>query len=290
MLPDEPPSARPYDPRGEARRQFAAAVALPEPEIDVARAALWLAAEADPRAEVDRHLERLDALGEAARAGVEAAADAAEAVAHLNHVLFERERFRGNEHDYYDPRNSFLGDVLDRRRGIPITLSIVYVEVARRAGLEAHGVGFPGHFLAKVVDRDGGAIVVDAFHGRVLTRDACAERLRGALGPQAVLADEHLAAASAHQTLRRMLTNLKQIHLQRRQLDAALACVDRILLLAPDDALELRDRGLLYQALECFAPAIDDLERFLALAPGDASAPRVERVLAQLRERAPKLH
>jgi len=283
-------SARPYDANGEARARFAACIAVPEREIDVASAALWIAAEANPSAEVDRHLARLDALAAIARTGVERASDTRDAVAHLNQVLFEGERFVGNQHDYYDPRNSFLGDVLDRRCGIPITLSILYVEVARRLGLDAHGVGFPGHFLAKVMAGAREEIVVDAFHGATLSRDDCAERLRSVLGPGAVLADEHLAASPPRRILQRLLTNLKQIHLQRRQLDAALACVDRLLLLAPDEPLELRDRGLLYQALECHAPAIRDLERFLALAPGDESAARIEQVLESLRAGAPRLH
>lgn len=279
----------PTDPQAlRARRRFTSLAALPDAEIDLAEACLWIAAESRPEIDVGAALRQLDALAEPARGPVGAATSDEERVHALNRVLFEVEGFRGNRDDYYDPANSDLGLVLERRTGIPITLSIVYLEVAWRLGLHAAGVSFPGHFLAKVVgDRE---IVVDAFEGRILDEGECGERLRAALGPGARFDRSWLRAARNKEILARVLANLKQIHIDRDEPARALACCERILLLAPDAPLELRDRGLLYARLEAFRAAADDLERFLALAPGHASAPDVRRTLARVRERVRSLH
>ena len=275
-----------------ARIGFCEQAALPDEQMDVARAALWVAAEAQPDVDVSVYLAQLDALALAVRPQIEAAPSTRAAVEALCHSLFQEHGFRGDEEDYYDPRNSFLNDVIDRRRGIPITLSILFVEVARRVGLEAHGVGFPGHFLAKVVP-EGGApeIVIDAFRGgQILDREDCEALLRGVLGEDAEFDPALLRAARPKEILARMLSNLKQIHVQRRELEAALACCDRLLLLDPESPFELRDRGLLYRELECHAAALRDLERFLELAPGHDSATSVRQVLEPLRALAAQLH
>jgi regulator of sirC expression with transglutaminase-like and TPR domain len=191
--------------------------------------------------------------------------------------------FRGNQEQYDDPGNSFLPEVLTRRTGIPITLSIVAIEVARHAGLPLCGISFPGHFLARSVGE--APVVLDAFHGRVLDVEGCTALLRRALGAEATLASTHLEPASTRDVLVRMLGNLKRGYASRQEWVRAVDCCDRILLLAPDAAGELRDRGLLYEQLECFGPALDDLERFLALAPrapeADALRARVDVLKAQ---------
>ncbi len=271
-----------------ARRRFTEQVRAPEDRIDVAEAALWIAAEAVPHLDVEGYLDVLDRLARGAVRGVEAASGERARIEALNRYLFVECGFHGNRDDYYDPRNSYLNDVLDRRTGIPITLSLVYVEVAQRLGLHATGVAFPGHFLAKVVGAE--EVVVDAFAGRVLGAEECGERLRAALGPDARFDRTWLRAARPHEILARMLRNLKQIHMAREEWDDALACCDRALLMAPDDPLELRDRGLVYAELECFRAAADDLERFLTLAPRHESADEVRRSLAPLRQRARELH
>ncbi|MDX2167652.1 MAG: tetratricopeptide repeat protein, partial [Deltaproteobacteria bacterium] len=263
------------------RARFAAAVQKDEGAIDLAEAALLIAAEAYPGLDVAHYTARLDGLAAAARPAVERAdSDLARARA-LLHALAVEHGFAGNRDDYYDRRNSFLNEVLDRRLGIPITLSLVYMEVARRIGLPVVGVGFPGHFLAKL--RGPSEIVIDPFFGQILDDAACGERLRQMLGAQASFDRGLLRGAGPREILVRMLRNLKQIHLQAREPEAALACSERILLAEPGLTHELRDRGLLYLELECHAAAQADLERFLALLPDDPSAGVVHEKLVALR-------
>lgn len=270
------------------RREFAEIARRPDDEIDLAHASLWVAAEATPSLDIPSYLTRLDELAAQVEPQIRAAANPESAVAHLNRLLFEQERFRGNENDYYDPHNSFLNDVLDRRRGIPISLSILYIAVAERAGLQARGIGFPGHFLTQVSGEPD--ILVDPFHCCVVTPDECLTRLRDAFGPEAELAPEMLEPTPRKRILMRMLVNLKQIYLRQNELEAALGCSDRVLLLDPEAALEVRDRGLLFQALECYSAARADLERFIEMAPQDESVPKVRRQLEKVSRMVAKIH
>lgn len=272
----------------EARDRFRALAEGPDSKLDLATGALLIAVEHEPAVDVEEALRELEGLADVVRPRLQGAVSDHDLVARLNECLFQEQGFHGNRDDYYEPRNSFLSAVLEHRRGIPITLCVVFIDVARRVGLDAHGISFPGHFLAKVVGES--EIVVDAFRGRILTPDDCAAQLRSTVGPSAEFTPELLATTGTRQILARMLTNLKQIYLQRQQFEDALACCDRMLLLEPDTALELRDRGLLHQALECFEPAARDLERFLVLAPAHESVAQVQVVLGSLRERAAKLH
>lgn len=267
-------------------RRFAELAARPDAEMDVAEGALWIAAEHRPELDIAAYLDRLDWLAERVGPGVDAATSALGRVEALNAGLFEELAFRGNQDDYEDPRNSFLSDVLDRRTGIPITLCIVYVEVARRLGLSASGVGFPGHFLAKVEGvpaPDGNdEVVVDAFFGRSLSLTECQDRLRQALGPAAQLGPDSLRSATPREILTRVLSNLKNNHLRRGEPLEALSCIDRILMLRPDAPLEYRDRGLINEQLGFADPARADLERFLELAPLHETAATVRTTLERL--------
>lgn len=273
----------------DPRERFAALARFPGDRIDLAEAALWVAAEEYETLDVSAYLERLDALAGDAAKCVRARGTPAERIADLNEYLFRERGFTGNREHYEDPRNSFLNEVLDRRRGLPITLSIVYLEVAGRLGLSVHGVGFPGHFLVKL--EGSPEIVVDAFFGRVLSAEDCAERLRVVLGPEAELVPEfHLRAATRKEIIARLLTNLKQLYARSGDWVRSLACCDRILLLVPDAAAEFRDRGLVYEQLACFTAAAADLERALELTPdADASEMLQDRIEA-LRLRAGPLH
>jgi regulator of sirC expression with transglutaminase-like and TPR domain len=263
------------------RERFAEAVKRGEADIDLAEAALLIAAEAYPGLDVERHLAALDALADAAEPRLSGATSDLERARVLIHFLAAEQRFSGNHDDYYDVRNSFLNDVLERRTGIPITLALVYIEVGRRLGLPMVGVGFPGHFLVKLAgDED---IVIDPFFGRILDEQACAERLRTVAGQDATFDRRLLRGASAKEMLVRMLRNLKQIYLQAREFEPALSCSERILLVEPELAHELRDRGLLYHQLECYSAAQSDLERFLTLAPRDDSADAVREKLIEIR-------
>jgi len=228
-----------------ARACFAAIAALPDDRIDVVEAALWIAAEARPQLDVAHYRNKLVELANRALQRFAAARGTPDHVAQLTRFLHDDERLRGNEADYYDPRNSWLCDVLDRGLGIPITLSIVWVDVARRLGLRAAGIGFPGHFLVQVATEDGSEILVDAFHGRLLDLHDCAALLARSAGSGAPLDPALLRPAQPRETLVRLLRNLKYAHAQRDELEAALACCERLLLLIPGEPSELHDRDLL---------------------------------------------
>jgi len=276
-----PPSRSP-------RERFAAAVSVADDAVDLAEAALLIAAEVYPALDLAHYLRALDDLAAAAEPTLRGAGADTDRLRRLVHFLAVESRFRGNQDDYYDRRNSFLNEVLDRRVGIPITLALVYMEVARRLDLPLVGVGFPGHFLAKHPGPP--EIVIDPFFGKILGPRDCEQRLRAVLGEDARLDPAHLRAATPREILVRLLRNLKQIHLQARELEAALACSERILLVVPELPQELRDRGLLYAQLECFAAARADLERFLALAPNDPSAAAVRQRLIDLGRSGATLH
>jgi regulator of sirC expression with transglutaminase-like and TPR domain len=163
----------------------------------------------------------------------------------------------------------------------------VYIEVAQRLGLNAAGVNFPGHFLVRVGDEP---LIVDPFEGRTASRAECTVRLRAALGPEADLDAERLAPAGPKQVLLRMLGNLKAIYAGRKDFEAALACCDRSLLLFPDAPGELRDRGLMFHALDCPRPALADLERYLELDPEGEGNEAIRRLVGQLHGDLPPIH
>jgi len=227
------------------REAFARIAARQDAEIDLAEAALWIAAEEYPQLVVADAMARLDALGAAAATRVARDPRLAPRVEALNHFLFAEQGFRGNRDDYYDPRNSYLNEVLERRLGIPISLSLVYLAVAERAGIEAAGISFPGHFLLKCSGGEG-ELVVDAFAGTTLEAAECQRRLTAAAGrPISLDPAIHLRAASRREILVRMLTNLKQIFVGRGDFGSALSCSDRILLLLPDSPREHKERAAL---------------------------------------------
>jgi len=271
-----------------ARARFAELVGAGDDGIDLAEAALLIAAEAYPGLDITRYVKALDRLATEAEPTVRSAGAAIDRVRKLVEFLSIERRFRGNQDDYYDRRNSFLNEVPERRTGIPITLAVVYVEVARRLGLDVRGVSFPGHFLVK--HPGASDLIIDPFFGQILSVRDCAQRLRAVLGEHAELEPDHLRAATPKEMLIRILRNLKQIYLQARELEPALACSERILLVEPDLAQELRDRGLLYEQLECFAAARADLERFLAMAPRDPSADVIRERLIDLGRHGATLH
>jgi regulator of sirC expression with transglutaminase-like and TPR domain len=273
--------------------RFRTLAAQPEWPSGLAEGALILAAEMRPELDVEANLETISDITERAQPLVSAAGTPSEAVTALNHALFELEGFRGNQEAYGDPRNSDLEIVLTRRRGIPITLSVLYVEVARRLGLDAHGVGFPGHFLCKVLevsDVPARELIVDPFFGRVLSLEDCADRVRAAAGEDVAFDARWLRPASSREIYVRMLNNLKLLFLQAGDGLGALGCFDRILLLAPELAQEFRDRGLLLERMDCIHAALDDFSRFLEMAPTDPSAAMIRARRDALTQRKPALN
>lgn len=269
--------------------RFREMVARPDADVDLAEASLLIAGEEYPDLEPGRYLARLDEMAAALRRRA-GNARAEEAVVALNRLLFEQEGFHGNNEDYYDPRNSFLNDVLDRRMGIPISLCTVYMEVGRRAGLSVEGVGLPGHFVVRLFS-PAASVLVDPFHGgAVLTREDCQRRLDRIYSGRLRLAPAMLAACGRKAILSRMLRNLKGIYVKAGDYVRALRAVEMLRSLDPQSVDELRDRGVLYAALDCFAAAAADLEAYLALRPQCAEAPQLAAKAAELRDRAARVN
>lgn len=266
------------------RRQFAALVALPERQWDLAQAALLIGAEelAERAPGVEENLASLDRMG-VRLTELLTSNDDDTPVQIFNRYFFDELGFAGDTRDYYDPRNSMLQQVLARRSGIPITLSVVYMEIGRRANLRVEGIGLPGHFIVRVKTRaDDRGTLVDPFGQQVMDVDDCQAKLDSLYGGQLPLTAEHLRAVTARQILLRMLTNLKAIYQRRNAYREALAAVERILLLAPDSVAERRDRGLLLAQLNRPAEAVHELRQFLRAAPDDAENSSVREQLRAL--------
>ena len=215
--------------------------AAPEEEIDLAEAALVIAAQDCPGLDVGGYRARLTEMGMAFKRRLRGDIGPADTLLALNRYVFTELEFRGNVEDYYDPRNSYLNEVLDRRLGIPITLSLVYVDIGRRVGLALHGVSFPGHFLVKCPVRDGTVVLDPYARGASLGLDELQRRLqtlRGGELPAAELTSRMLAAAGKKEILARILRNLKANFLERRQPERALASADRLVTLEPPRGLD----------------------------------------------------
>ena len=266
-----------------ARQRFYQEVQQPDAAINVAAAALYIAQEEYPELEVDVYLNALDVMAEEARDLLPKEPYPLKILRALNHYFFEDLGFRGNTRDYYDLRNSYLNDVLERRIGIPITLALIYLEVANRIDFPMVGVGMPGHFLIRptIEDMD---IYIDPFHrGEIMFEQDCQDRLQQIYGNMAQLRPhDHLKAVSPKAALARMLGNLKLIHLHYRDVPKALAAIDRILLMFPKAPSELRDRGLLYYQQGQLAEALQDLELYLLERPDAQDAYEIRHVIEQI--------
>jgi len=259
-------------------------------DVDLAEAALLIAAQEYHDLDVRGYLVRLDEMGRALRARLENEQRPERAVMALNHYLFQELGFRGNTEQYYDARNSYLNEVLERRTGIPITLSLVYIEVARRAGLDVEGVGLPGHFVVRV-QTAARALLVDPFHGgMLLTELDCQQRLDRIFSGKVKLEPHMLRACGPKDMIERVLRNLKAIHLRDEDNARALRVIDLLVALAPGSAEDLRDRGVLYASLDCYARAASDLESYLALSPRTKDAEELAARVAELKCKAARLN
>ena len=261
-------------------------------QFSLAEACLLIAEDQYPGLDIAACVAKLDAMAATVRGRLAADALAEQKVAALNWHLFGELRFCGNADAYYDPRNSYLNEVLERRTGIPITLSIVYLEVGRRLGLQVQGVSFPGHFLVRLRLKRG-QLLLDPFTGG----EPCSEsELRTRLG-QALPSDQrgkvdldrYLEPAAPREIVARVLRNLKGIYLKPGAFDHALAVMHRMLLVVPESAEELRDRGLVHAELECFRPALADLQNYLRRRPDAADASDIHAKVVDLREAASRL-
>jgi regulator of sirC expression with transglutaminase-like and TPR domain len=263
--PDPLASASPARPRFEE-------LAAGGDDVDVALGAALIARDVYQDLDVPALLRQFDTLSApVARLGFDGMTAEAQAL-EMAHYVYERQGFAGNETDYYDPKNSLLPDVLERRVGIPITLALVYCEIAKRVGVPARGVSFPGHFLVRIERRgpDKGlpAVIVDPFfNGRMLDDKSLAALLKRVVGPNETLRPEHLEPASPRVVLVRILTNLKTVYLARGEDSRALLALDRLISILPDAPFVLRERGLLAARLGSVEVARADLARFLELCP-----------------------
>jgi regulator of sirC expression with transglutaminase-like and TPR domain len=248
----------------------------PDEALDLIEGALLIAREAYPALDVSKYRTKLDRLGEEALREMRGRPGPAAAVESLNEFLFGRAGFRGNNEDYYDPRNSYINDVLDRRLGIPITLSILYCAVARRVGLSAAGVGFPGRYLVKCA-AGRREMIIDCFDGRLLERRDCQKLLDSMYGGRLRLSDEMLRDSGPRETLARVLNNLKGVYFGRRDFDRAGRFVELSEGLLPGLPEHSRDRGMVFLGQEQFGKALERLEEYLRLAPKAPDAPTVRR-------------
>ena len=254
----------------EPLRAFGDLARRPPQAVDLGLGALLIAQIEYPELEPKAELARLDEL--AARVG---GGD----VERLRRFLFEDEGFAGNADDYYDPRNSCLNDVLARHLGIPITLSVLVIEVGRRVGLAVEGVGLPGHFM---VSAEG--TLFDPFHGgAIVTRADAGAVVARVLGRPVPLEDAHFAPVSKTQILVRMLANLRSVYVDREAWAKARAVMERLMLLDPDTPGHVRDYGTVLMKQGDFARGAAHWERYLALHPGARDAGRVKTQLTEIR-------
>jgi regulator of sirC expression with transglutaminase-like and TPR domain len=266
-----------------ARRRFEELAGGPEDLLDLVEGSLVIALEEDPALNIERHLGEVRSWSDAVLARLEGSRDVARIVETINRLLFDEEGFHGEDDDYYDPRSALLSEALDRHAGLPIALSILYIELSRRIGVEATGVALPGRFLVKLSGAFG-VIVVDPFDGgRVLNNAELQKILDGMYGGGVRLREHHLRSCTPKQVLARELAQLKAAYLAQHDLARAAASIDRLLILDDRDAWEIRDRAGLAVQMHAYRQAIDLFDRYLALLPSADDSTRVREQVAYLR-------
>jgi regulator of sirC expression with transglutaminase-like and TPR domain len=255
---------------------------LEDEKIDLIRAALVIARTQYPNLEIEEYAGRVETL--ARRVAAQVSDSEQHTLGSLNRVLFEEAQLRGNREDYYDPRNSFLNDVLDRGLGIPITLSILYMEVARRVGFPLSGVGMPGHFLLKHYDHDGEETLIDCFNrGDILSRQDCQQRLNEIYEGEINMRPEFLCPLSRRQILTRVLNNLKTVYLSTRNFRRALTISDLVLVIYPQSGEDLKQRAFLRYSMGMQRIAAEDLEEYLKISPNASDAEEIQQMCKSVR-------
>ena len=277
--------------------EYFAMLVADDASLSLVEAAASIAQDENPQLDVQAVLAETDALAARLRRRLPADAVPLQRLRVLNRFFFQELGFAGNLNHYHDPRNSYLHEVLRSRRGIPITLAVLYIEFAQQIGLVAQGVSFPGHFLIKLRLKQGqrqGEVLIDPFTGHSLSRDELGElllpyqRSQGLVGEDEVPLGLFLRSATAREVLARMLRNLKQIHLGDEAWAQLLAVQRRLVVLLPDDWEERRDRGLAYAELGCSGEAADDLAAYLENRPAADDSRALAERLAELRRAAPR--
>jgi regulator of sirC expression with transglutaminase-like and TPR domain len=245
-------------------------------------AALELASIEFPRLDFDGSLFRLDNFADQIRSKVTARTKGLDFIGTVNELLFESLQFRGNAGDYYDPRNSCLNAVLSRRLGVPISLSVVYIEIARRLGRPVFGIGLPGHFIVMYQDEESRYFVDPFHHGRLLTFENCCALAQETSGLDIRQSPELFIPVSNRQILLRMLANLKSIYLRGQNLKKARIVLDLLMLAQPHDAEDYRLRGLIHLQQLNHRAAKADLETYIRLKPGSSDRVQVEQQLLMI--------
>jgi len=266
-----------------ARQRFREIAARPEPLLDLVEASLVIDLEDRPGLDIDRYLERVNEWSDAVRERLEGSHDTDRIVESINRLLFDEEGFHGEDDDYYNPRSALLSETLDRHAGLPIALSILYIELSRRIGVDVSGVSLPGRFLVKF-SGDFGQIVIDPFDGgRVLTTLELQKILDATYGGGVRLREHHLRSFTRREILARELAQLKAAYLAQHDLSRAAASIDRLLILDQFDASEVRDRASVAVQMHAYAEAIEGLERYLALVPHAGDGAEIRRQITWLR-------
>ncbi|MDB3856028.1 tetratricopeptide repeat protein [Halieaceae bacterium] len=270
------------------RQRFLYQITQPDENIDLLEAALCIAAALKPEVDLKHTHKQLQQLAETARFQVKLHGSTEDICARLCDYIHKSQGFVGNDEDFYDPNNSFMDQVIERRQGIPITLALLYIHIGRSIGLDIRGLGFPGHFLVKA--SGDSEVVIDPFHGVVLDEADCYARLERASHP-AELLNAYLAPISSKNILARILSNLKLIYMKQKDYSESLTCCEWRLLIDPDNAQDILDGAVILEKLECFDSAATELERLLILAPESRIAPTLRAKIASLRENnITKLH
>jgi regulator of sirC expression with transglutaminase-like and TPR domain len=274
----------------KARARFAEIVSRSESEVNLAEAALLIAAEEYPRLDVALYLEKLERFGDRARERASGATSALEVIANINTALFDELGFQGNRDNSYDPRNSFLNEVIDRRTGIPITLSVVYIEVARQIGFAIHGIGLPGHFIVGHFN-PAEDLFIDVFNGgRLVSDNSLADLVAGMSGGKLSFNAAHVMPVTKKQIITRMLSNLLGIYTGSQDYGRAVATIERIRLLLPDSLAHLRDYGYLLAQLGRTNKAIEQLEKYLKLNPEAEDAESITELVKKLKQAQARLN
>jgi regulator of sirC expression with transglutaminase-like and TPR domain len=256
---------------------------IEDEQIDLIRAALTVAHTEYPDLEIEEYAARIERMASRVASLAEDLGSKGTFAA-LNHVVFEQANLRPNRENYYDPRNSFLNDVLDRGLGIPITLSIIYMEVARRVGFPLAGVGMPGHFLLKHYGPDGQETLIDCFNrGDVISRQDCQSRLDEIYSGEMAFRPEFLHPISRRQILMRLLNNLKTIYLSTRNFRKALPIADLIVILYPQSSDDVKQRALLRYSMGMHRLAAEDLDEYLKISPKASDADDIRQMAQSIR-------
>ncbi|MDQ1363901.1 MAG: Transglut core2 protein [Pseudomonadota bacterium] len=270
----------------KAKNQFEKFLEQPDNQINLAQAALMVARLEYPDLDINTYMQRIHALANEIRNSLPDHPNAAEILSRINQVLFIEEGFEGNSSNYYDPRNSFLNDVLDRKLGIPVSLSILYMELASELGVPLDGVSFPGHFLVKL-EIDDGAIVLDPYFGGIsLTEEDLEERIQEYYGEK--IKRHHyqglLATSSKKEIIVRVMRNLRNLYMEDKQWEKALTMADTMVGLDTDKADAVKARALIYDRLECCQPALRDYKEWLRLDPANQESQDIRKRVSELSE------